>query len=379
MKVGIVVPFSWSYVGGVNEHAESQAEALQMLGVETRLIMGYDPPRSLARRLHSGIPRQDSPPPGLISLGGSVNVPANGSRPNIVLTPAAVARLRRLLARERFDLLHLHEPMTPAICVAALALARVPLVATWHATGDLGWMKIGMPLWGSLIDRIDQRVAVSEQARMSASRYLPGEYEVIPNGIAIPGQASPDRGGRTVVYVGRHEPRKGLQILLQAWPEIRRRTGAQLRVIGADPRAVRLTMARQRLSDDGIDLPGVIVGEPLTSELAAAKLLVAPSLGGESFGMVLARAFGCATPVVASDIPGYAQVMAPEVGVLVPPGNVEALATAVVGLLEDEPRRRRLGVGARERALARYDWSTLAGRLLGLYDRLLDRSGRERV
>src|SRR5438105_13950923 len=379
MKVGIVVPFSWSYVGGVNEHAESQAEALQMLGVETRLIMGYDPPRSLARRLHVGITRQDSPPPGLISLGGSVNVPANGSRPNIVLTPAAIPRLRRLLIHERFDLLHLHEPMTPAICVATLALARVPLVATWHATGELGWMKVGMPLWGCLIDRIDQRVAVSEQARMSASRYLPGEYEIIPTGIAIPSRASPDGRGQTVVYVGRHEPRKGLQVLLRAWPAIRRRSGARLRVIGADPRAVRLTMARERLSDDGIDLLGVIVGEPLTSELAAAKLLVAPSLGGESFGMVLARAFGCATPVVASDIPGYAQVMAPEVGVLVPPGNVEALATAVVGLLEDEPRRRRLGVGARERALARYDWSTLAGRLLGLYDRLLDRSGRERV
>src|SRR5438105_14406225 len=292
MKVGIVVPFSWSYVGGVNEHAESQAEALQMLGVETRLIMGYDPPRSLARRLHVGITRQDSPPPGLISLGGSVNVPANGSRPNIVLTPAAIPRLRRLLIHERFDLLHLHEPMTPAICVAALALARVPLVATWHATGDLGWMKIGMPLWGSLIDRIDQRIAVSEQARMSASRYLPGEYEVIPNGIAIPGQASPDRGGRTVVYVGRHEPRKGLQILLQAWPEIRRRTGAQLRVIGADPRAGRLTIARQRLSGDGIDLPGVIVGEPLTSELATAELRVGPSLGCGPSGRVLGRAFG---------------------------------------------------------------------------------------
>src|SRR5581483_5029564 len=117
-----------------------------------------------------------------------------------------------------------------------------------------------------------------------------------------------DPGGRrnTVVFIGRNDPRKGLEILLRAWPEVRRRTGAQLQVIGADPRSVRLLLARRRLSAEGIDLLGVRVGEALTSELSAAKALVAPSLGGESFGMVLARAFSCATPVVASDIPGYA-------------------------------------------------------------------------
>jgi len=370
MKVGIVVPFSWSYIGGVNEHAESQAEALEALGVETRLIMGYDPPGGLARRLHSGIARLDAPPTRMLSVGTSVNVPANGSRPNIVLTPASIPRMKRLLRRERFDLLHLHEPMTPTICVTALAFARSPVVATWHATGDLNWMRAAAPCWGFLADRIDHRIAVSEEARGSAARYLPGNYEIIPNGITIPARADPGGRRNTVVFIGRHEPRKGLPVLLRAWPDVHRRTGARLRVIGADPRAVRLTMSRVGLIGHDVDTLGVVVGEPLTAELGAAKVLVAPSLGGESFGMVLARAFACATPAVASDIPGYARVVTPEVGLLVPPGDVDALAAALVELLEDESRRRSLGAAARTRAVERYSWTSLAGRLLVVYERL---------
>ena len=371
MKIGIVVPFSWSYIGGVVEHAECQAEALELLGVEALLIAGDDPPGSLSRALHYDASRSDRRPARVVSVGTSVVVPANGSRPHIVLTPAAIGRLRRLLRRERFDLLHLHEPMTPAICVAALALARCPIVATWHATGELGWMKVGMPMWGFLMDRIDYRIAVSEPARASASRYLPGDYEIIPNGITIPPEAEPGGRQNRVVYVGRADPRKGLAVLLRAWPEVHMRTGARLRLIGVSPQAVRLLMVRNGFSDEGVDLLGVVVGDPLTSELRAAKLLVAPSLGGESFGMVLARAFGCATPVVATDIPGYARVMAPEVGVTVPPGDAGALAQAIVSLLEDEPRRRALGRSARARALERYSWSRLAPRLLKRYEALL--------
>jgi phosphatidylinositol alpha-mannosyltransferase len=164
-------------------------------------------------------------------------------------------------------------------------------------------------------------------------------------------------------------------VLLRAWPDVRRQTGATLHVIGADPRAVRLLMTRQKLSDEGIELMGVMVGDPLTSELARAKLLCAPSLGGESFGMVLTRAFGCATPVVASDIPGYDQVMAPEVGLTVPPGDSARLGEALVELLSDEERRQRLGEGARERALERYGWAKLAERLAEIYRTVVERAG----
>jgi phosphatidylinositol alpha-mannosyltransferase len=375
MKIGIVVPFSWSYIGGVSEHAEAQAEALERIGFETRLIMGDDPPGTVWRLFHPDAGRLDRRPSRVMAIGTSVTVPANHSRTHIVLSQLAVFRMARLLRREKFDVIHVHEPMTPALCVAALGHTRSPVVGTWHATGELGWMKAGMPMWGMLMKRIDYRIAVSEVARASAARYLPGPFEIIPNGITLPPHADPTDRENIVVYIGRHDPRKGLEVLLRAWPEVRRRTGARLQVIGADPRAVRLLMTRQKLSDDGVELMGVIVGDPLTSELARAKLLCAPSLGGESFGMVLTRAFGCATPVVASDIPGYDQVMAPEVGLTVPPGDSAALGSALIELLTDEPRRQRLGEGARDRALERYGWAKLAERLAAIYETVAARAG----
>jgi phosphatidylinositol alpha-mannosyltransferase len=217
------------------------------------------------------------------------------------------------------------------------------------------------------MERVDYRIAVSELARSAAVRDLPGDYEIIPNGITIPAKADPGGRQNTVVFIGRNDPRKGLEVLLRAWPEVRRRTGARLRLVGADPQSVRLLMARAGLSAEGVDLLGVLVGEPLTTELRRAKALAAPSLGGESFGMVLARAFGCATPVVASDIPGYAQVMSPESGLTVPPGHADALAGALISLLQDEPRRQSFGEAARARALERYSWDRLARRLLAIY------------
>src|SRR5262249_15394793 len=171
-----------------------------------------------------------------------------------------------------------------------------------------------------------------------------------------PERAEPGGRQNAVVYIGRNDPRKGLEVLLRAWPEVRRRTGARLRLIGAEPNSVRLLMARRKLSDDGIDLLGVVVGAPLTAELRAAKALAAPSLGRESFGMALVRAFACATPVVASNISGYADVMSPDVGTLVPPGDPDALAAALVSLLQDEPRRQDLGAAARARAIDEYSW-----------------------
>jgi phosphatidylinositol alpha-mannosyltransferase len=369
VKVGIVVPYSWSFWGAVVEHAELQAAALQRLGVETRTIMGNDPPGSFTRVLHPRLGRHGEPPPEVIPVGRSVIVPANGSLPNIVLSPRSVGKIRRALERERFDVLHLHEPMTPAICIATLALARVPMVATFHANGPLGWMKVGKPLWGFLADRLDARIAVSPHARDSAQSWLPGDYEIVPNGVLIPAEADASGREHRVLFAGRQEPRKGLHVLLRAWPEIHRRSGARLRIVGADPLAVRLLLTRERVRDDGINVLGFLSQEDLTAELLASKVLVAPSLGGESFGMVLTRAFACATPVVASDIAGYREVMAPEAGVAFPAADEQALADAVVSLLEDEPRRQKLGEGARRLAIERYSWDDVARRLAAIYER----------
>jgi len=303
MKIGIVVPYSWSFWGGVVEHAELQADALKGLGHEVRTIMGNDPPGQFTRVLHPRHGRHGSPPPDVIPIGRSVIVPANGTLPNIILSPRSVFRIR--------------------------------------------------------------------QALESARRWLPGDYEVVPNGVLIPPQADPGGRENRVVFAGRHENRKGLHVLLQAWPEIRRRTGATLRVCGADPLRVRLLMTRLRVPDDGIEVLGFLPQEEFTEQLLAAKALVAPSLGGESFGIVLTRALACATPVAASDIPGYRDVMTPETTVSFPPGDVGALVAAVERLLADEPRRQAMGAAGRRLAQERYAWDAIARRLVDIYESLV--------
>jgi phosphatidylinositol alpha-mannosyltransferase len=368
VKVGIVVPYSWSFWGAVVEHAELQAEALQRQGCDVRIVIGNDPPGSFTRALHPRLGRHGQPPPHVIPIGRSVIVPANGSLPNIILSPRSIYRIRQTLERERFDVVHLHEPLTPTPCVAALAFARSPMVATFHASGRLAWTKLAMPAWGFLLDRIDHRIAVSEQARDSAAAYAPGAYDIVPNGVLVPPQAEPADREHRITFAGRQEPRKGLHVLLRAWPEIHRATGARLHVVGADPLAVSLLQSRLGLDRAGIVVRGFLSQDELTEELLGTKALVAPSLGGESFGMVLTRAFACAAPAVASDIPGYREVMTPATGVSVPPGDPEALAQAVIGLLEDEPHRQALGAAGRELAVERYGWDRVAERLLGIYE-----------
>ena len=367
MKIGIVVPFSWSFWGAVVEHAELQASALEERGHDVRLIMGNDPPGQFTRVLHPRVGRHGEPPANVIPVGRTVIVPANGSLPNIVLSPRSYARIVETFERERFDVLHLHEPMTPTICLTTLIRARCPLVATFHASGELGWMRGAKPLWGFLIDRIDHRIAVSERARESQRRWLPGEYEVIPNGVLVPPAAPAGDREHRIVFAGRQEPRKGLQVLLRAWPDIHRRTGLRLTVAGADPLAVRLVLARLRVPGEGIDVVGFLSQDELTRTLLGAKALVAPSIGQESFGMVLTRAFACALPAVASDIPGYREVLTQEAAVAVAPNDPDALGDAVCALVDDEPRREAMGEAARALAVERYAWPAIAERLEEVY------------
>ena len=148
MKIGIVVPFSWSYWGGVVEHSEHQAAALRRRGHDVRILMGNDPDGFFTRLLHPRTGRHGPLPAGIIPVGRSVVVPANGSLPNIVLSPPSLLRVRNILREQKFDVVHCHEPMTPAICVAAMSYARCPIVATHHAHGELGWMGPAMHFWG---------------------------------------------------------------------------------------------------------------------------------------------------------------------------------------------------------------------------------------
>jgi phosphatidyl-myo-inositol alpha-mannosyltransferase len=370
MKVGIVVPYSWSFWGGVQEHADHQARALRDLGVEAKILMGHDPPGRLTKLLHPKEGRHTRPPDYVIPVGRSVIVPANASLPNIILSPPAMMRMRRVFQEEQFDVVHVHEPYAPILSAFALAVADCPLVVTSHAAGDdLGWYPLGSKLWGVLMKRIDYRIAVSESAKRSAEPYVGAPTEVIPNGIFLPERFDPGGRNGNVVFIGRNERRKGLEILLRAWPEVAAKTGAQLRVVGADPLSVRWLARRQGLSLERVDLLGGLSEENLTSELQAASLLAAPALGGESFGMVLTRAFATATPAVASDIEGYAAVADASSAVLVPPGDANAVARSLVELLTDEPRRAALGAGARKIA-ERYSWDHIARRLVEIYEEL---------
>jgi phosphatidylinositol alpha-mannosyltransferase len=332
--------------------------------------MGHDPPGKKTRFLHPRTGRHGDLPAGIIPVGRSVVVPANGSLPNIVLSPRSIGRVRATLAEQRFDVVHLHEPMTPAICVATLAFVKCPVVATWHAAGDLGWMRGGIQVWGFLLDRIDQRIAVSRMAAESAERWLGPGFEIVPNGVVIPEHADPSGRDPHVVFIGRHDTRKGLPVLLRAWPEIHRATGARLRLIGTDPLQYRLLHSRMRFDEAGIDVLGIVTNEVRTRELSAAKVFVSPALGGESFGMVLVEAFATATPVVASNIPGFADVAVPDAATLVPPNDVPALAEAVVAILADEERRVAMGAAARTLAVERYAWPDIAARLEAIYDRV---------
>jgi phosphatidylinositol alpha-mannosyltransferase len=370
MKVGIVVPFSWSYWGGVVEHAENQADALRARGHDVLIVMGHDPPGWKTRLLHPRTGRHGDLPAGIIPVGRSVVVPANGSLPNIVLSPRSFGRVREVLADQRFDLLHLHEPLTPAVCIVSLAYAQCPVVATWHAAGDLRWMRPALPVWGFLADRIDVRIAVSRMAAESAARWLGPGFEIVPNGVILPEQADPGEREHRIVFIGRHDARKGLSVLLHAWPAIRRASGARLRLIGTDPLQYRLLHSRLRFDEDGIDVLGIVTNDVRARELAAAKLVVSPALGGESFGMVLVEAFAAATPVIASNIPGFADVAVPAAASLVPPGDAGALADAVVALLADEDRRVAMGRAARELAVERYAWPDIARRLEEIYERV---------
>lgn len=160
-------------------------------------------------------------------------------------------------------------------------------------------------------------------------------------------------------------------MLLGAWPEIRRRTGARLRLIGTDPLQYRLLHSRLRFDEDGIDVLGIVTSEVRDRELASAKLFVSPALGGESFGMVIVEAFAVATPVVASNIPGFADVAVPEAATLVPPGDGAALVEAVVAALADEERRVEMGAAGRTVVQELYAWPDVAARLETIYERVL--------
>ena len=340
--------------------------------------MGNDPPGQFTRALHPRVGRHGDPPANVIPIGRSVIVPANGSLPNIILSPRAIFRIKRVLEQERFDVLHLHEPMTPVTCISVLALATAPIVATHHASGDLGWMKPGDARPGASSRAASTSGSPSPSARATRRRAgCPATTRSSRTACSSPTTSTRRAAStRSPSPAGRRRAR-GSRCCCAPGPRSTggRAPGSRSAAPTRSPSGCSSPGCGSRTT--GIDILGFLPQEELTSLLARTKALIAPSLGGESFGMVLTRAFACALPVVASDIPGYREVTTPETLRHRAAGRARRRSSR--RSRRSSPTSRAAWRWARRRAalaVERYAWSDIARRLEGIYERAIEADAR---
>ncbi|MCW3027763.1 MAG: Phosphatidylinositol alpha-mannosyltransferase [Solirubrobacterales bacterium] len=384
MRIALVSPYSWTYPGGVTRHIEALASELAQSGHEAWILAPFDPDDSLSRRLHRGARPQRRPEPErFVSLGRTVGIAANGAVSNVSLSPYAVQTLRRELRHGGYDVAHLHEPVVPVVgWDALLSAGELPLVGTFHTYSEnlITNGTAAVVLGGRRrMNRLHVRIAVSEAAAWTARRFYGGRYRIVPNGVHVleahaaaeqqPSLQSEVAPAEThpalrLLFIGQAVERKGLPVLLRAFEALREHIPATLTLVGAG----REEVAHMMLDDRGVHALGKVSEQRKLDELARADVLCAPSLHGESFGMVLTEAFAAATPVVASDIPGYRDVVRDgSDGLLVAPGDAIALAESLRLLALDEPLRERMASAARERA-ERFAWPRIAAEVLDSYD-----------
>ncbi len=366
MKIALVSPYDFAHPGGVSEHIGHLRTEFRQLGHEVTVMA----PR--ARR--GGLEIAD----GFYGIGRTVGVPGNGSTVRLTFDVTLYAAVKDLMRQERFDVVHLHEPLTPVLPYMVLLNSPAVNVATFHAyRASNPWYSAFKPYMSFVLSRLDGRIAVSEPAREFVSQYFEGPYEIIPNGIDVErygGEVDPfpwaGDGTPRILFVGRFgEPRKGFKYLLRALPLVHQQfPTARLVVVGTGPRE-RFDGEMERYGVRGVDFVGFVPAAELPRYYASCDLFCAPSIARESFGIVLLEAMASAKPVVASAIPGYASVMtAGQEGLLVPPKDPQALALALVRLLSDRPLRVELGNAGRATA-NRYAWPRIATRVLDAYDR----------
>jgi phosphatidyl-myo-inositol alpha-mannosyltransferase len=353
MRVLLVSPYSLSMFGGVQNQVLGLAHNLRELGVDARIVAPCDGP---------------PPEPGIITVGPSTQFSANGS-----IAPVASGRdvARRTLEARRViepDVIHLHEPLVPGPTQALLMSAEEPLVGTFHASysGRVNpWYAVFRPPLRRWVNRLTIRTAVSEGAAEMSELSLGCSSEVLPNGVDVPqfAKATPWPAPRpAILFLGRHEPRKGLDVLLDAFADLERE--AVLWVTSDGPETKQL-LARDIPNVEWI---GVISDEEKARRLRGATVFCAPSVGGESFGIVLLEAMAASTAVLASDIDGYRNVArADRDALLVPPNDADALRDALRRVLDDESRRAELVASGEQRA-AEFSMRRLAERFLGVYE-----------
>lgn len=352
MRVGLVCPYSLSLPGGVQEQVLALARVLRAMGHQARVLGPCD-----------GAP----PDVGVIPLGSSLPTFANGSVAPIAPDLSCVLRTIRVLRDEDFDVLHLHEPCAPGPTITSLIHAPAPMIGTFHAAGASAAYRWLRPIARWAASRLTLRCAVSEDARAMAEQALGGSYTLLFNGIEVErfAKATPWPTDRpTLLFLSRHETRKGLDVLLDALAHLPR--DICLWVAGDGPETARLRS--RTLGDARIEWLGRITENEKARRMRAADVFCAPSLHGESFGLVLLEAMAASTPIVASDLPGYRNVARRDKeALLVPPGDPVTLAAAVNRLL-DSPEQVRDLVAAGDARAAEFSMDHLAERYLDLYD-----------
>jgi len=399
VRIALVCPYSLSVPGGVQQQVVGLARALAVEGHEVEVLAPLDSEldRALLRPLggrrspaaetgeasraaswHEGAEEglaeagpDDDRSLRLVGVGRSLRLPANGSRAPVAPWPGAMRRTLFALAAGYPEVVHVHEPLVPGPALAALARSRAPLVGTFHRSGATRGYRLAGRVLAPLARRLRARVAVSDEARATASAVL-GEPEerfaVLPNAVDLEALAAAPPFPSlepAVLFLGRHEARKGLGVLLRAFRDVP--PPARLWVAGEGPETRRLAAAHADL--ERVDWLGTLPEAAKASRLAGATLLAAPALGGESFGVVLLEAMAAGTAVVASDIPGY-RLAGGDAVAFVPPGDATALAAELRRLLDDAEAREELVRRGRRRAVL-FGFDRLAASYLDIYEQAL--------
>jgi phosphatidylinositol alpha-mannosyltransferase len=348
-------PYSLTLYGGVQGQVLGLARALRADGIDARIVAPCDGP---------------PPEPGITTVGPSSRVPSNGSVAPIATGRAVARRTIEALRTFRPDVLHLHEPLSPGPNHAALVGTTIPAVGTFHSsrTGRNGWYETFRPGLKPMMRRLAVATAVSEDAKRQVSLTFETDCEILPNGVDVPALASGRIAPSTspaIVFVGRHERRKGLEVLLDAFSGLER--DADLWVIGDGPEQGSL---RAR-GVERVQWLGRVSEDEKQARLRGATIACFPALEGESFGVVLLEAMAAGTALVASDIDGYRTVSRDDrEALLVPPGDTDALRHALRALLDDPARRSRLVAEGARRA-DEFSMAHLAERFLPLYERAI--------
>jgi phosphatidylinositol alpha-mannosyltransferase len=370
VKIALVSPYDYAAVGGVTKHITHLAVEFQRAGHEVHIVAPCDAAAT-----------PDAPVP-LHRLGTPVSIPANGSVARISAGTRLGGEVKQLLSSVGFDIVHLHEPLLPALPLAVLSASRATNVGTFHAYRQSSAAYLyGKPILWYFYRRLHGKIAVSNCARDFVADRFPGDYRIIPNGIDVarysgncPRLPALSDGRPNVLFVGRLEKRKGLSYLLRAWATVTREfPTARLVVVGGGRGLQHYRSFVNARGIDNIMFTGMVSDEDLPRYYQAADVYCAPSTGQESFGIVLLEAMAAGRPIVATTIPGYGEVVTHgREGLLVPPKDPESLAGAIIHLLADRELRQRLGAEGR-RTAQRYDWPRVAAEVLEYYQETIHR------